>query len=91
MPRPRSTYTAEFKLRAVMMVAEQKLSVAEVARQVDSAVRYAVRRATALEVGRLTIHVGGVRFGLDSTPPVGHPAPEAIGPRDRGDSGTDVA
>ena len=65
--------------------------VAEVARQVDSAVRYAVRRATALEVGRLTIHVGGVRFGLDSTPPVGHPAPEAIGPRDRGDSGTDVA
>ena len=35
MPRPRSTYTAEFKLRAVMMVAEQKLSVAEVARRLD--------------------------------------------------------
>ena len=64
---------------------------AEVARQVDSAVRYAVRRATALEVGRLTIHVGGVRFGLDSAPPVVHPAPDVIGSRDLADSGTDVA
>ena len=35
MPRPRSTYTAEFKLRAVRMVTEQKLSVAEVARRLD--------------------------------------------------------
>ena len=29
MPRPRSTYTAEFKLSAVKMITEQKLSVAE--------------------------------------------------------------
>ena len=35
MPRPRSTYTAEFKLRAVKMVTDQKLSVAEVARRLD--------------------------------------------------------
>ncbi len=35
MPRPRSTYTAEFKLRAVRMVTDQKLSVAEAARQLD--------------------------------------------------------
>ena len=32
MPRPRTTYTAEFKLAAVKMITEQKLSVAEVAR-----------------------------------------------------------
>src|SRR3954462_12279220 len=35
MPRTRSTYTAEFKLRAVKMVTDQKLSVAEVARRLD--------------------------------------------------------
>lgn len=33
--------------------------VAEVARQADSAVRYALRRAIGREVDRLTIHVGG--------------------------------
>jgi transposase len=35
MPRSRSTYTAEFKLQAVRMVTDQKLSVAEVARRLD--------------------------------------------------------
>ena len=35
MARPRSTYTAEFKLAAVRMVTDQKLSVAEVARRLD--------------------------------------------------------
>ncbi len=35
MPRKRSTYTAEFKLQAVKMVTDQKLSVAEVARRLD--------------------------------------------------------
>ena len=35
MPRSRSTYTAEFKLRAVKMITEQKLSVAEAARRLD--------------------------------------------------------
>src|SRR5215475_3754647 len=35
MPRPRSTYTAEFKLQAVRMITDQKLSVAEVARRLD--------------------------------------------------------
>jgi transposase len=35
MPRKRSTYTAEFKLQAVRMITDQKLSVAEVARQLD--------------------------------------------------------
>jgi transposase len=35
MARPRSTYTAEFKLRAVTMITDQKLSVADAARQLD--------------------------------------------------------
>src|SRR5262249_23277811 len=35
MPRPRSTYTAQFKLQAVRMILEQKLSVAEVSRRLD--------------------------------------------------------
>src|SRR5262249_5686219 len=35
MPRKRSTYTAEFKLQAVRMITDQKLSVAEVARRLD--------------------------------------------------------
>jgi transposase len=33
MARPRKTYTAEFKVRAVQMVTDQKLSVAEAARR----------------------------------------------------------
>jgi len=33
MARKRSTYTAEFKLQAVRMILDQKLSVAEVARR----------------------------------------------------------
>jgi transposase len=33
MPRKRTTYTAEFKLQAVKMVTDQKLSVAEAARR----------------------------------------------------------
>ena len=35
MPRPRSTYTAEFKLQAVKMITDQKLSIAEDARRLD--------------------------------------------------------
>jgi uncharacterized alkaline shock family protein YloU len=66
--------------------------IAEVARQVDSAVRYALRRALAREVGRLTIHVGGLRFSPGVAPPTTLPvAPDAIGLRDLADSGTDVA
>ena len=33
MPRKRSTYTAAFKLQAVKMITDQRLSVAEVARR----------------------------------------------------------
>ena len=38
------------------------LPVAEVARQVDSAVRYSVRQAIGREIEAVTIHVGGLRF-----------------------------
>ena len=66
--------------------------VAEVARQVDSAVRYAIRRSLGREVARLTIHVDGLRVAPGSAPPSIIPAdPDRIGPRDLADSGTDVA
>jgi uncharacterized alkaline shock family protein YloU len=66
--------------------------IAEVARQVDSAVRYAIRRSLGREVGRVTIHVGGLRFGPGVAPSAIIPAsPGAIGLRDLADSGTDVA
>ena len=35
MPRPRSTYTAEFKPQAVKMSTDRKLSLADVARRLD--------------------------------------------------------
>jgi uncharacterized alkaline shock family protein YloU len=66
--------------------------VAEVARQVDSAVRYAIRRGLGREVARLTIHVEGLRVAPGAAPPSVVPAdPSAIRPRDLADSGTDVA
>jgi uncharacterized alkaline shock family protein YloU len=66
--------------------------VAEVARQVDSAVRYSLRRAIGREVRRLTIHIDGLRFGPGGAPPsVIHADTTAVGPRDLADSGTDVA
>ncbi len=67
------------------------LPIAEVARQVDSAIRYAVRRSLNREVDRLTIHVGGLSYQPGSTPPAVHEDPTRIGPADLADSGTDVA
>ena len=66
--------------------------VAEVARQVDSAVRYAVRRALDREVTRIVIHVDGLRVHAGGSVPAPAPAePLAIRSRDLADSGTDVA
>jgi uncharacterized alkaline shock family protein YloU len=66
--------------------------VAEVARQVDSAVRYAIRRALDREVRRLTIHVDGLRYRPGDLP-AAVPArdPDAIGTDALAASGTDVA
>ena len=66
--------------------------VAEVARQVDSAIRYALRTAIDRDVRRLTIHIDGLRFGPGGGPPTVVPVDRgAVGPRDLADSGTDVA
>ena len=66
--------------------------IAEVARQVDSAVRYAVQLALGREVRRLTIHIGGLRLGPAGAPPATlHADPAPVRPRDLADSGTDVA
>ncbi len=64
--------------------------IAEVARQVDSAVRYAIRRALDREVTRLTIHVDGLSFQPGDLPeaPV---ALSGVRPDDLAASGTDVA
>ena len=66
--------------------------VAEVARQVDSAVRYALNAALGREVGRIVIHVAGLHVPADGAVPSGPTAlPTGIRPRDLADSGTDVA
>jgi len=45
------------------------LPVAEVVRQVDSAVRHAVRRTVGCEVASIVIHVNGLRDALVPAPP----------------------
>ena len=67
------------------------LPVAEVARQVDSSVRYAIRHALAQEVDRLTIHVDGLRYDPGAPPPAATPPGTEPGPADLAASGTDVA
>jgi uncharacterized alkaline shock family protein YloU len=64
--------------------------IAEVARQVDSAVRFALRRALRRDVDRLTIRVAALAVRPGSEPPR-PPAPNQTGSSDLADSGTDVA
>jgi transposase len=64
MPRKRSTYTAEFKLQAVKMITDQKLSVAEVARRLDVGENLLRTWRTAFE-----------ERGNDAFPGHGHPTP----------------
>ena len=66
------------------------LPIAEVARQVDSAVRYAVRRSLNREIERLAIHVDGLQVQPASEPPR-HPAHHGIRAAELAESGTDVA
>ncbi len=66
--------------------------IAEVARQVDSAVRYSLGKALGRDVRRLIIHIDGLTFGPGGTPPAADSPPtELVGPRELADSGTDVA
>ncbi|MBI3750269.1 MAG: Asp23/Gls24 family envelope stress response protein [Chloroflexi bacterium] len=64
--------------------------IAEVARQVESAVRFAIRRALRREVDRLTIRVSSLAVRPASEPPR-PPAAPGPGSSDLADSGTDVA
>jgi uncharacterized alkaline shock family protein YloU len=66
------------------------LPIAEVARQVDSAVRYALRRALGREVSKLTIHVDGLSYQPGDLPAAPAPAP-GVRSDDLAASGTDVA
>ncbi len=66
------------------------LPVAEVARQVDSAIRYSIRRALGREVDGLTIRVRGLDTPAGTPPPARPPSSEP-GTSDLADSGTDVA
>jgi uncharacterized alkaline shock family protein YloU len=52
--------------------------VAEVVRQLESAVRYALRRALGRELDALIVHVGGLTYGRSVAPT---PAPVAPAPR----------
>ncbi len=66
--------------------------VAEVARQVDSAVRYALDRTLGLEVRHLVIHIDGLHVQPGAAPPGVAPGdPLAVRSADLADSGTDVA
>ena len=67
------------------------LPIAEVARQVDHAVRHAIRTALGREVDRLSIRVARLELHPGGEPP--HPRPPHDGPgaSDLADSGTDVA
>ena len=68
------------------------LPIAEVARQVASAVRHAVRQGLGHEVGDLTIRIDGLRFKPGSVPPSATPShADEITPIDLADSGSDVA
>ena len=67
------------------------LPIAEVARQVDSAVRYALRRALGREVDRLRIHVDGLAVQPGSPPPRSHADPGGFRAGDLAESGMDVA
>lgn len=76
------------------LVVAHGVPVAEVARQVDSAVRYAIRRALERDVDRLTIHVDGLRvapFDVGAAGLASQRHPTDIGPDDLAASGTDVA
>jgi uncharacterized alkaline shock family protein YloU len=69
------------------------LPIAEVARQVDASVRYAVAHAIGREPDRISIHIEGLRYEPGSPPPaITDPlAKTAPGPADLAGSGTDVA
>ena len=68
------------------------LPVAEVARQVDASVRYALVDALGREPDRISIRIGHLRHDPGHAPqPAGDPNNHEPGPADLAASGTDVA
>jgi uncharacterized alkaline shock family protein YloU len=65
------------------------LPIAEVARQVDLAVRHAIRTALGREVDQLSIRVARLELHPGGEPPQRRP-PSGVGPSDMAESGTDV-
>lgn len=66
------------------------LPIAEVARQVESAVRYTLRHAVGREPARVSIRIGGL-VHQPTTSPVPAAPPGRPGPSDLAASGSDVA
>ena len=66
------------------------LPVAEVARQVEASVRYALRQALDREPDRVVIRVDDLRSDIGGSPPPGPHAPSGVTDQ-LADSGTDVA
>ncbi len=79
----------ELAIRMHLRVAHG-LPIAEVARQVDLAVRHAIRTALGREVDHLSIRVARLVLHPGGEPPQPRP-PSGLGPSDLADSGTDVA
>lgn len=68
------------------------LPIAEVARQVEASVRYALGNALGREPDRVTIRIGHLRHEHGIAPhPAEAPAADTPGPTDLANSGTDVA
>ena len=91
--RPRGlrvSFTPEFEVELDLTVA-YGVPIAEVARQVDSAVRYGIRHALEREVDRLTIHVDGLRYQPSALPAPPVVELKAVHVGDLAESGTDVA
>ena len=84
---------AQLSIELDLLVAHG-LPIAEVARQVDSAVRYAIRGALAREIDRLIIHVDGLRVATYDPRPMGGGRTRGahdVATDDLAASGTDVA
>ena len=66
------------------------LPIAEVTRQLDSAIRYAIRQALGREIDSLTIKVAHLAAHPGAVPPR-RARRSGVGPADLAESGTDVA
>jgi uncharacterized alkaline shock family protein YloU len=74
------------------LVVAPGVPIAEVARQVDSAVRYTLQQGLGRDVRRLIIHINGLRAGSGGEPAdIGRVPRTGVGPDDLADSGMDVA